>query len=173
MLILVSCVRPMHRVGTCVKRTHDHLSAGCYRTATCVFVLLLIHGICHSQVPLVWIWKGPSNFSTSMYRGSFAPDGNTFATGGVDGHVYIWNAKDGVLTRSLAGHSAPVYALAHAPDGTRLASGSWDHTIRIWDAINGEAVYQFLWHTDQVRALAYSPDGNFLASGSIDGAIAI
>jgi WD40 repeat protein/serine/threonine protein kinase len=71
-------------------------------------------------------------------------------------------------SRTLKGHTAPVWGVAIAPDGTLLASGSDDHTTRLWNPDTGEFVRSLIGHTSQVRSLAFSPDGQTLASASFD-----
>lgn len=61
------------------------------------------------------------------------PDGGSFATGGSDGSVRLWD----VSTRSLAqalpeAHANLVWGLAFSPDGSRLVSGSDDKSLALF-----------------------------------------
>ncbi len=63
---------------------------------------------------------------------AFAPDGATLASGMNDDMVRLWRMADGVLLRTLEGHTDAVTSVAFSPDGTMLASGSDDGTVRFW-----------------------------------------
>lgn len=70
--------------------------------------------------------EGPVNAAV------FSPSGETVATGGADGTIYIWNLK-GKKVGKVAAHTSDVYALEFHPDGNTLASGSYDNTVKFWD----------------------------------------
>ncbi|KAI0287356.1 WD40 repeat-like protein [Russula brevipes] len=60
---------------------------------------------------------------------AFHPTYNTFASGGSDGTVSIWDHKVKKRLRQYTRYSAPVAALAFSADGARLAVGAsytWD-----------------------------------------------
>lgn len=99
---------------------------------------------------------------------AFSPDGKTFATGGFDKEIKIWDYANGEITeiKTLSGHTDPVYCVAYLPDGKRLASSSHDKTIRIWNLADGKVLQQLKGHTDIVDTIAVSPDGKLIASGS-------
>lgn len=61
----------------------------------------------------------------AVYSIASDPKGRYVASGGEDGTIRLWDAKDWRLVAVLAGHDSPVTDLAWAPDGTQLASGSW------------------------------------------------
>ena len=69
---------------------------------------------------------------------AYAPDGATFASGGEDGTVRIWDTRTGQQQQQLTGHIGTVWLLAYSPDGATLASCGGDGTVRIWDTRTGQ-----------------------------------
>ena len=59
------------------------------------------------------------------------PNGH-LASGSHDKTIKIWNPTDGIVIRTLSGHTDAVIELAVLPNG-HLASGSEDKTIKIWN----------------------------------------
>ena len=57
---------------------------------------------------------------------AFAPDGRTFATGGADGTVMVWELAelDRQVGPPLTGHPGEVWGAAFTPDGRTLATAS-------------------------------------------------
>lgn len=53
---------------------------------------------------------------------------------------HLWSTLDGASTRTLEGHSAPVYAAVFSPDGQFIASGGADTTIRLWKTSDGSFI---------------------------------
>ena len=111
---------------------------------------------------------------------AFSPDGKHVAVGGTT--IYLINAEDWKVTRTLEGHTDWVSSVAFSPDGSLLASGSYDNTARLWDLLTGQLIHTFEdpagkqsnWlfgaeNAGWVRSVAFSPDGTLLASGSHDG----
>ena len=77
--------------------------------------------------------------------------------------VKVWNAADGTLLRTLAGHSSAVLSISFSPDGKRIAGGSSDHTVIIWDMQTGKLLTTL---KDAENPVAFSPDGATLATGT-------
>jgi WD40 repeat protein len=74
---------------------------------------------------------------------AFAPDGKTFATGGVDNLIRLWNVADGKEIHQFKGHEGSVTGLAFSPDGKHLFSYAGDGTLRQWDAADGKEIRSF------------------------------
>ena len=99
--------------------------------------------------------------------------GVTVATtsGGISYQVRLWDASDGRLVATLAGHTATVDTVAFAPDGHLLASGGEDNTIRIWDFRSRRLVRTLEGHSDTVLSVSFLADGRLLASQGRDGSV--
>jgi WD40 repeat protein len=95
---------------------------------------------------------------------AFSFDGQTLASGGLDGSVRLWQFATGRELRSLAGHTSFVRSLAFSADNSRVASGGYDNTIRTWDCATGKELHCFRGHEDSIAALAFAPDDRTLAA---------
>ena len=110
------------------------------------------------------------------------PDGNTLASGSLDGTVRLWEVATGAHIRALTGHTngvdsvlwegttgalpstlrehtRGVWSVSFSPDGSTLASGSQDNTARIWDTQTGTLIRILTGHTHFVSRVVFSPDG--------------
>ncbi|KYK30373.1 MAG: hypothetical protein AYK23_01210 [Candidatus Proteinoplasmatales archaeon SG8-5] len=90
-----------------------------------------------------------------------------------DNSIRIWNANNGVLDRTLDGHTAATLCLEFSPDGSTLASGGEDSLVRIWNPNTGALVQNLTDHANYVTSLNWSYDGSMLASGSYDQNVTI
>ena len=99
-----------------------------------------------------------------------SPDGGLVATGGWDGLVRLWDARDGrAVGEALAAHADTVATCTFSPDGTVLVSGSWDGTAVLWDVRSGRRLPVTLdAHTDWVTAAAFADGGRLLLTTSND-----
>ena len=106
---------------------------------------------------------------------AFHPSGESFASGGEDGSIFLWDAVTARRLRDVNEHlispgawgDDAVSSLAFNPPGTFLANANAGHTVALWDTTTGEPVAAV--HHDGVRSVAFSPDGALLASGGDHG----
>ena len=101
----------------------------------------------------------------------FSPDGNTIATGNLDGALHtllLWDIATGRLLRTFTGHAGSACSVAFSPDGNTIPSPSWDHTVRLWDTASGHLLRTFTGHTDELNSTSFSPNGNTIASAGDD-----
>jgi WD40 repeat protein len=99
---------------------------------------------------------------------AFSSDGKLLATAGWDASVYLWDASDGALLRSLQGQPFAFASVCFSNDGSRLAAGGADGTIRIWETREWNQVGLVSGHKSFVDSLAFGPGDSFLASSSED-----
>jgi WD40 repeat protein/serine/threonine protein kinase len=127
------------------------------------------------------VWRATTSLPAHILRAhegramcvAFHPDGQSFASAGVDGTIKIWDATTFQPVATLPGHHGGVHSLAFRPDGKRFASAGSDAAIRVWDTTTRKQLFALRGHTDAIYAVAFSPDGRWLASGGWDGTVKI
>ncbi len=113
----------------------------------------------------------PLENRTAIWSAVFSPDGQYFASAGVDGIVRIWRTSDGECVQRLEGHTQLVWSVAFHPDGQRLVSGGEDRTLRIWQVSDGKCLQLLSGYTNWVHSIAWSPDSQSLITASCDAQI--
>lgn len=98
---------------------------------------------------------------------AFSPDGQTLAADEFR-NIVIMRTSDGVLLRTLKGHTDLVNSMSFSPDGQFLTSGASDTTVRLWQVDSGKLLRTLEGHTARVYSVAFSSDGQVIASGSLD-----
>ena len=109
------------------------------------------------------------HFDIHIYQSvCFSPDGNTLATGSLDGTVHLWNVATGTLRmrNTLKGHTNIAFDVCFSPDGNILATGSWDGTVRLWNVSTGTLSKVLTAAPWGVRSISFSPDGSLLAANN-------
>jgi WD40 repeat protein/tRNA A-37 threonylcarbamoyl transferase component Bud32 len=113
-------------------------------------------------------WAVPIAWQDS--RVAFAPQGDLFAAGGLDGRVRMWDANTRSEVAVLECGKAPIREVAFSPDVKWLAVAcdDGDCTVRIWDVSTREQIRVLRGHTQGVYTVAWNRAGTMLASGSLD-----
>ena len=124
---------------------------------------------------LVWEWQSESYILKQQGHFfdintlSYAPDGQTIATGGDDGKVKVWSTHTGFCFLTFTEHSAPISCISFAKQGSVLFSASLDGTIRAYDLIRYRNFRTFTSPSPvQFSCLAVDPSGEVIAAGSTD-----
>ena len=82
-------------------------------------------------------YVGPQSYWSGMEAVAFAPDGESFVTGGMN--LRLWETGSGKLIREFERPSgARMNCLAFSPDGRSLAGIDRDGWLALWDPSTGE-----------------------------------
>jgi WD repeat-containing protein 48 len=97
-----------------------------------------------------------------------------FASGGLDGCIYIWDIEKLAATavnqstsssyypRKMGSQKQSIYSIAMNSTGSVLASGSSDKFIRVFDPRSGKRSYKLRGHQDNIRSVIMNDDGNLV-----------
>jgi WD40 repeat protein len=110
--------------------------------------------------------KWNSKHGKNVVNVSFSPDGKIIATASDDHTAKLWS-QDGILRRTLKGHTNEVNGVSFSPDGKIIATASDDHTAKLWD-LKGKELQTLRGHAEQVISVSFSSDGKTIATGSFD-----
>jgi len=107
----------------------------------------------------------------AVYTGSFSPNGQLVATGGLDKTVRVWELRESnTQVLSAKPHRQLVSSVSWFSDGKRLLSGSFDSTITLHDieqrcTVTADSPYQFKTMVQVVETLPNSPQIAFVCGG--------
>jgi WD40 repeat protein len=103
--------------------------------------------------------------------GALAPDDQTFATGGGDGSVKLWNVQTGEPVEKFNCPDLDVRSLVFKLDGKALYVGMADGHVKVVDPATGAVKSDFAAHDGPVSHIAVTPDGKRIATSSLDFSI--
>ncbi len=72
----------------------------------------------------------------------FSPDGNSFASGGTRGELFVWNVDGSGALKKLEGHYGSVSDVRYSDNGQHLVSAGDDGQVKVWDISTGQCVQQ-------------------------------
>jgi WD40 repeat protein/transcriptional regulator with XRE-family HTH domain/energy-coupling factor transporter ATP-binding protein EcfA2 len=128
------------------------------------------------ETPLITI-SNPMDFDANTYASGFtlaySPDGKLIAAISDQNTAKIWDATNGRLLQTLAGHKNWILGLAFSPNGEFLATSSADRTAKVWDPQTGELLQTLTGFRDWVITVVFSQDGKRLACGTMDGSVIV
>ncbi len=96
---------------------------------------------------------------------SFAPDGKTIASSGIDPVVRLWDVATGREASLQAGHRSAITLVVASPRDGTVFTGSSDGTIRQWDPATGRELGVIADLPYEIDALDIAPDGGALLIG--------
>jgi hypothetical protein len=97
-------------------------------------------------------------------------DGKTFASGGEDRTIYLWNLP-GCQEQRFFRRPGWIFALSFSGDGHCLASGGRDQTVHIHKLESNVGYDNMGGYERPIRSLVLSCDGKMVAAGNEDGRI--
>ncbi|HZT80592.1 MAG TPA: WD40 repeat domain-containing protein [Gemmataceae bacterium] len=120
----------------------------------------------------------PTAVTTGSHGGevfacSYAPDGAFALSGGMDGHLRLWEADRGGHVRALRVGDKAVSACAVSPDGKHWLSGSLDGLLGWWDAFTQQKKSVLLAHTRPIADIVFDADGRTVATASWDRSLTL
>ena len=93
----------------------------------------------------------------TLFKGNFAPDGQTIAVGGPTGAIYLVPVDEKAPVKSIELHSDWVTAVAYTSDGKELVSGSRDKTTKISSVEGMNLLRSVDQSTEMINAVAADP----------------
>ena len=143
----------------------DRQASGPERGTVCV------HEVCVGKAGVA----GPPSLTlphpARAYGVAWSADGRRLVSGCADGVLREWDATDGRLIGSHAGHTADVNWVTFSGDGRRLATCSSDGTVRLWSPAEGWRSLPLSGPVGQVWEVAFTPDGSRVAGAGADGSL--
>ncbi|MFN0135679.1 MAG: protein kinase domain-containing protein [Phycisphaerae bacterium] len=98
----------------------------------------------------------------------FAPTGDRFVTGGIDGAVREWTAL-GTPMREIAADLGHIWCVRYSSDGYWIAASGGDGRVHLWSTRDTSAARILSGHRTRVPQVDFSPDGRMLVSLSKEG----
>jgi WD40 repeat protein len=122
--------------------------------------------------------EGLQGHSDVVRRCVFSSGGACFVSASFDKTVKLWDAKSGILDRTLVGHTAAVMCVDISPDGSRILSGCLGSTLLLWNARTGVIKHNLqmdsgVWAVDENFAwcCSFHPDGTSFLAGCDDSTL--
>ncbi len=107
---------------------------------------------------------------------AFSPDGNQFATSGIDQTVRLWKVPMPQAQRNAIAHTQAVSSMAFSPDGSLLATCGNEGAICLWEMPSGQLAHRLKRDPvgagpSGVQTVHFSPHGQWLAVRGVQGSV--
>lgn len=99
------------------------------------------------------------------------PDGQSFAWGGEDGVITLFDARARSAAHEFHAHGSLIAGLCYSPDGGVLYSASTDGSVRAWNAATGSPERTIAEGRSAFWSIDASRDGRFVAASGIGGIV--
>ncbi len=103
---------------------------------------------------------------------AFSPDGQSIASGGLEGVLRVWDFESGREKLRLEIRQGAINSVAYSPDGSMIASGGFG-PVRIWETSSGREIARLKHSAVGSAMISFSPDGRQVAGATWDGSIRI
>jgi WD40 repeat protein len=133
-----------------------------------VFSLFLFFQVLTYAQPAFSIKKILNEANHQVINASFSLQGNYIVTVGSDNNIIIWNARTGIIYRTLAGLRSFPVAAVFDEEKDLLASAGGNDTIILWHPSTSASYAVLRGHKGKINALSISSDGRYLASAGAD-----
>ena len=114
-------------------------------------------------------WEG--KHADAVTRAVFSLDGQYVLTGSADRTARMWNAANGAVVTTFAGHESDVTMALRSKDGKRVATLTTRGTLRLWQP-NGTSAVQLSSVTlddETIESIVFSADGSLILARAQGG----
>jgi len=113
------------------------------------------------------------NITDKIYSLAVSPNGKYIISGGVFGHLNIWDVSTGEKYKTVKSiwRNELISTIAFSNNGEKFITGSEDGKIQIWDFSHRSIAKGHEKHSSRVNSIAIDPNDQFILSGSSDGSL--
>jgi len=106
-------------------------------------MLFLLTGKSFAQDYSLQLMRTYHGHEHGVKKAVFAPDGNTFASGGTRGELMVWDVQTGQVITKMEGHHSSINDLRYTKDGSLIITAANDGHVKVWDAKSGKLIRKF------------------------------
>ncbi|MFN4257991.1 MAG: WD40 repeat domain-containing protein [Gemmataceae bacterium] len=125
------------------------------------------------KLRLLPVGSGPEAEIGEIYSCVYTPDSRNVLSGGWDGQLHLWDARDGAHLLAVSVSAKPISACAVTPDGKYWLSGSLEGMLAHWEATSQRQASIFLAHNRPISAIVFGLTNHVVATASWDTAITL
>jgi len=103
----------------------------------------------------------------------FFRDGNRLLVGLANGHLAVYDVRDGKRLVEVGKHEDEVVGVEILPGETDVISVSRDRSLRRWNLATTSTVRTCANHSEMIRNVALAPSGTVAATASFDGSVRV